>query len=197
MAKQNKVTIRGKTYDLDDAADIVSIQNALVPPNWPLKRPDAVRLFVSLQNMAALQFKRHFAANFKGLLKAALEEGEDSGSAKIAANFGFEIDVTAPQVAALTKLGLKYSVKHGTTGKPQTHDLTQGEFLDDDGSVVVSDADLDKEKKDAEEAEEKAKIEQAKLDAEAAAAGAGGDITAENQPGDAPAVDKPKRKRKK
>ena len=170
MAKKNQVTIRGKTYNLDDAADVVSIQNALVPENWKLRKADAVRLFVSLQNMAALQFKRHFAANFKGLLKAALEEGEDSGAAKIGAAYAFEIDVTAPQVAALTKLKMSYSVKHGTDGKPQTHDLTQGEFLDENDEVVLDASSLETEKAEAAAEEKKQKDAEAKAAKEEAKA---------------------------
>jgi hypothetical protein len=190
MSKKNQVTIRGKTYDLDDAADLVSIQNALVPDNWPIKKADAVRLFLSLQNMLALQLKRHLAANFKGLIKAAIEEGEEAGAAKIGASFAFEIDVTAPQVAALTKLKLSFSVKHGTEGKPQTHDLTQGEFLDDDLSVVFDVKSLEKEKDEKPApANEPPPIPADPL--------AGGDVTAENLPGDAPKVDKPRRGAKK
>src|SRR6266567_2646738 len=114
-----KFTIRGKTYDLADAADLVSIQNALVPDNWPGKKSDCVRLFLALQEMLALQIRRHFAANFKQLAKSAIEESEDGGSARIGSTFAFEIDLTSPLVAALTKLKMSFSVKHGTEGKPQ------------------------------------------------------------------------------
>lgn len=206
-----KVTIRGKVYNLDDTADLVSIQNALVPDNWHGKKADAVRLFISLQNMLGLQLKRHLAANFNGLMKAAIEEGEDSGAAKIGAAFRFEIDFTVAQVAAITKLGLGYSVKHGTEGKPQTHDLTQGEFLADDMSVVFDTHSIEKEKEEAQEAERAAKEATAKEKKDAKAKDAGtveqfppgdaaplpGDATPENTPGDAAAVDKPKRSRKK
>ncbi len=204
MAKQQKVTIRNKTYDLDDAADLVSIQNALVPENWPAKKAEGVRLFISLQNMLAKKFKQHFAANFKGLMKSAVEEGEDGGAARIGATFKFEIDVTVPQVAALSKNALNYSVKHGTEGKPQTHDLTQGEFLDEENDVILdthaieSDnaqiAEEEKAKLKAEEAADKSK-EKAAAEALPAAA-VGGDVTAENTPGDKPVDKKPRKKKK-
>lgn len=203
MAKKNKVTIRGKTYDLDDAADVVSIQNALVPDNWPIKKADCVRLFLSLQNMLALQLKRHLAANFKRIIKTALEEAEDNnGAAREAVSFGFEIDVTAPQVAAITKLKMSYSAKYSTEGKPQTHDLNQGEFLDDDMSVVFDVKSVETEKSDAAEEEKKKEAADKKSAIvekfpDAPDPVAGGDVTAENTPGDAPPVDKKPRRPKK
>lgn len=203
MPKQ-KVTIRNKVFDLDDAADLVSIQNALVPDNWPAKKAEAVRLFISLQNMLAKKFKQHFAANFKGLMKSAVEEGEDGGAARISATFKFEIDVTVPQVAALSKNALNYSVKHGTEGKPQTHDLTQGEFLDENDDVVLDthaleaeNAQIAEEEKAKLKAEAKAEKEKGKVEAfPPSAAGAGADVTPENTPGDKPVDKKPKRAKK-
>lgn len=133
-----KLTIRGKVYDLDDVSDVVSIQSALVPENWPIKKADAVRLFLSLQNMLALEFKRHLAANFKGIVKSAIEQGDEpGGTASTAVSFAFEINVTAPQVAAINKTKMSFSVRHSTEGKPKTHDLNQGEFLNDDLGVVL------------------------------------------------------------
>ena len=156
-----KFTIRGKTYDLADAADLVSIQNALVPDNWAGKKADGVRLFLALQEMGAHQLRRHLAANFKKIAQVALEEGADGGTAKIGLTFSLEVDFTSPMVAALTKIALGYSVRHGTTGKPMTHDLTQGELpgLESDMTAVLDTGSIDREKAEAKEAEEKAKRE--------------------------------------
>lgn len=139
MSKRT-VTIRGRTYNMDDAADLVSVQSVLIPDEWPGKRGDGVRLFNALQEMLALQLRRHFAANFKQLARAAIDEGSDGGAAKIGATFAFEVDFTSPMVAALTKLKMSFSVRHGTEGKPQTYDLTQGELpLEGDDMSVVFD----------------------------------------------------------
>lgn len=139
MSKRT-VTIRGRTYNMDDAADLVSVQSVLIPDEWPGKRGDGVRLFNALQEMLALQLRRHFAANFKQLARAAIDEGADGGAAKIGATFAFEVDFTSPMVAALTKLKMSFSVRHGTEGKPQTYDLTQGELpLEGDDMSVVFD----------------------------------------------------------
>lgn len=165
-----KFTIKGRTYDLSDAADLVSIQNALVPENWTGKKGDLVRLFLVLSDMAALQFRRHFAANFKKLAKAALEEQADGGSARIGTTFAIEIDLTSPMVAALTKIKMSFSTKTSTDGKPQTIDLTQDELPLDEGdmSEVLEPGGLDREKADAEEEEKKRKA--AEKDEKAAAA---------------------------
>lgn len=192
-----KFTIRGKTYDLADAADLVSIQNALVPDNWPGKKSDCVRLFLALQEMLALQIRRHFAANFKQLAKSAIEEAEDGGSARIGSTFAFEIDLTSPLVAALTKLKMSFSVKHGTEGKPQTFDLTQGELpLDgDDMSQVLNPRSLTDEGKK-EEKGDGASVEKFP-GGENPDPDAGGDVTAENTPGDAATAPKRGRGRPK
>lgn len=172
-----KFTIRGRTYNLEDAADLVSIQNVLAPENWPGKKGDAVRLFLALQEMLALQVRRHFAANFKTLAKTALEEGAEGGSARIGATFAFEVDFTSPLVAALTKIKMNFSVKHGTEGKPQTHDLTQGELpLDGDDMTPVFDT-----KK---LAEEKKADEPAPTGDTPPPSDTTGDVTPENTPGD-------------
>lgn len=136
--KSEKVTIRGKTYDLNEVSDLVSIQSALVPENWPTKKADGVRYFLSLQNMLALEFKRHLAANFKKIAKNAFEDGEEPGGVATAGvGFKFEVNFTVPQVVAIGKTGMSFSTTTKTEGKPKTHDLNQGEFLDDDLSVVL------------------------------------------------------------
>lgn len=185
-----KFTIRGRTYNLEDAADLVSIQNVLAPENWPGKKGDAVRLFLALQEMLALQVRRHFAANFKTLAKTALEEGAEGGSARIGATFAFEVDFTSPLVAALTKIKMNFSVKHGTEGKPQTHDLTQGELpLDGDDMTPVFDT-----KK---LAEEKKADEPAPTGDTPPPPDTTGDVTPENTPGDTPPPPPPRSRKGK
>ena len=132
-----KVTIKGKTYDLEDTADLVSIQNQLVPDNWKLSRAACVKLIIRLGVMLSFQFLRHWYANARMIIKAALEEGESGGKAEQTVAFTFKIDVTAPQVAAITALRMGGAMKFGTTGTPQTYDLTQVELpLDPDMGKV-------------------------------------------------------------
>ena len=193
---KKKFTIKGRTYDLEDAADLVSIQNALVPDNWPTKKADCVRLFLSSQEMLSLQLKRHLAANWKAICKAAQEnqEPDGGGRAELAIGFGFTLDQTAPMIAAISKIKMAFSVKHSTEGRPITHDLSQGEFLDEDMSVVFQTGGIEKEKAEAAAEEKKAK-EDAKIIA-LPAAGPDGEVTPESEPGDA-GVDKKPRSRKK
>jgi hypothetical protein len=186
----SKITIRGRVYDLNETPDLVSIQNALVPDNWPIKKSDGVRLFLSLQKMLALEFKRHLAANFKRILKTAVEEGEE-GTAEVPVSFSFSVNISAPQVATHGKTKMSYSAKYSTEGKPKTHDLNQGEFLDDDMGVVLDTRGFAKEAEEA--GKEKAEQE---LTGGAPAPGegpAGGDVNPENTPGDK----EEKKKRKK
>jgi hypothetical protein len=155
-----KVTIKGKVYDLADTADLVSIQNALVPDNWPGKKADGVRHFLAIQEMLGFQIKRYVAARYKNIAKAALEEGEEGGAAKMGVSFSFEIDFTSPLVAALTKMKLSFSVRNVLEGKPQTVDLTQSNFydkLDEDMGKVLDTGLVEREvaEADAEKADEK------------------------------------------
>lgn len=145
MKNSRKMTIRGRTYDLDDIGDLASIQSVLVPDNWTGRKADCVNLFLSMQNMLSLQLKRHLAANWKTIVKTAMEEGEDNNKAQVALGFTFTIDMTAPTVATIAAHKLSFSVKHETKGKPQTHDLSQGEFLDDDMNVVLDVKGFEKE----------------------------------------------------
>ncbi len=140
---KDKVTIRGRVYDLNDVADLASIQDVLVSDNWTGSKKDGVNLFLSLQNMVAFQLKRHFAANFKMVMKTAMEEAKSAeetgsdGKAQVTLGFSFTVDMTAPTVATLAAHKLSFSVKHETKGKAQTHDINQGEFLDDQMGVVL------------------------------------------------------------
>lgn len=188
----SKVTIRGRTYNLDDVDDLASIQAVLVSDNWPGKRSEGVRLFLSLQNMLSLQLKRHLAANFKSIMKAAFEEAEGDGKAAVAIAYNFTIDMTAPTVATIAAHKIGYSIKHGTTGKPMTHDLNQGEFLDNDMSVVFDVNGFAKENSapPAEEPPDDGKVVQL------AGQTPEGDVTAETVPGDTPPPAKKTRKKK-
>jgi hypothetical protein len=192
-----KFTIRGKTYDLDDAADLVSIQNALVPENWPGKRADGVRNFIATQEMLALQLRRHLAANFRIISKTAQEEVAEGGTGKVKVSFAFEIDQTSPMVVAITGLAMSFSVKHGTKGKPQTYDLTQGELpLEGEDMTSVFDTKTTESEADAKDDEEKKDDEKPatdKVEKFPGAANSEGDVTPETTPGDTP--EPPKRGR--
>lgn len=176
--KSQKVLLKGKVYDLADTADLVSIQNALVPDNWPGKKADGVRHFLAVSEMLSFQIKRYVAARYQKIAKAALEEGADGGAAKMGVTFGFEIDFTSPLVAALTKMKLSFSVRDVLEGKPQTVDLTQNDFFDkldeqDDMSKVLDPSSVERETEEAaaEAADKKADDKKAKAEAKKAAAG--------------------------
>lgn len=180
--KEQRVTIKGKTYNLADTADLVSIQNALVPDNWPGKKPDGVRHFLAIQEMLGFQIKRYVAARYKNIAKAALEEGEEGGAAKMGVSFSFEIDFTSPLVAALSKMKLSFSVRNVLEGKPQTVDLTQSDFyekLDEDMGKVLDVSSVERETEEDEAAKADAKAD-AKKEKAAAKADKGG--TAERFP---------------
>ncbi len=177
--KSQKVLIRGKVYDLADTADLVSIQNALVPDNWPGKKADGVRHFLAVSEMLSFQIKRYVAARYQKIAKAALEEGADGGAAKMGVTFGFEIDFTSPLVAALTKMKLSFSVRDVLEGKPQTVDLTQSNFYDkldegDDMGKVLDTSSVERETEEdaAAKADAKADAKKAKADAKGGKGGA-------------------------
>lgn len=175
--KEQRVTIKGKVYNLADTADLVSIQNALVPDNWPGKKPDGVRHFLAIQEMLGFQIKRYVAARYKSIAKAAIEEGEEGGAAKMGVSFTFEIDFTSPLVAALSKMKLSFSVRNVLEGKPQTVDLTQSDFydkLDEDMAKVLDVSSIERETEEDEAAKADAKADAKK--AAAAAKGNGGSV---------------------
>ena len=182
------VAIRGRNYDLNNPEDLASIQAVLVSDNWPATPSDGVHYFLSVSNMLGLQLKRHLAANFKAIMKAAIEEGEEAGQAQISIGFGFTLDFTAPTVATISAHKLGFSVKHETKGKPQTHDLAQGEFLDEDLGVVLDVAGFT--------AENTAEPKPDNVVPIANGTDAEGNVTAESQPGDAPAPEKKPRKKR-
>lgn len=186
-----KVTIRGRVYDLDDIADLKSIQAVLVPENWDAAPADCVRALLSYQNMLALQLKRHLAANWRMIAKTAMEErGEEGGTAQISIGFGFTLDLSAPTVATIVSHKLGFSVKHETKGKAQTHDINQGEFIDEDMNVVLDVKGFEKENATPEEKDDDNVVPMAMgQDSE-------GDVTPETAPGDTPPPAK-KRGRKK
>lgn len=162
MAKNsNKVVVGGKAVDLDKLDEVTAIQAQLLPPNWPVAKRDGVRLFLSLQEMAALEFKRHLAHNFKQILKTAFEQQADGEGARVPVSFSIELDFTAPNVAAFAKTKMSFSHKFSTEGKPKTHDIAQGDFYGDlsstlDGSLAAEQL-PDPEPKAPSETEEKPK----------------------------------------
>lgn len=143
--KNDKIHIRGRTYNLDDLSDLTSIQAVLVPDNWPTKKSEGVKHFISLRNMLCMQLSRHLAANFKIIAKTALEEGENGDPAQVNVGFGFTVDFTAPTVATISAHKLGFSMKHETKGKPVTHDVNQGEFLDVNMDVILDTKEFAKE----------------------------------------------------
>lgn len=178
--KSQKVTLKGKVYDLADTADLVSIQSQLVPENWPGKKADGVRHFLAVSEMLSFQIKRYVAARYQKIAKAALEEGADGGAAKMGVSFSFEIDFTSPLVAALSKMKLSFSVRDVLEGKPQTVDLTQNDFFDkldeqDDMSQVLDTSSVERETEEDAAAKADAKAD-AKKAKEAAKGGKAGTV---------------------
>lgn len=145
MATQKKVTVNGRPYDMDKLEDVASLQALLVPANFGAPKKDGVRLFLSLQNMTAVEWKRHLAHNFSKILATAQDQRDDNEPAVVSVAFSCEINLTALTVAAIGKPQMSFSRKFKTQGKPKTHDINQGEFLDDDLTVVLDVGALDKE----------------------------------------------------
>lgn len=144
MASKTKVTVGGKAVDMDKLDDVALLQATLLPDNWPIAKRDGVRLFLNLQEMLAHELKRHLAHNFKGMVKQALEQQVDNDGAEIPVGFSFELNFSALTVAALGKTKMSFSRKFSTEGKPKTHDINQGDFLDDLGAALDTES-LDSE----------------------------------------------------
>lgn len=150
MPKNIKVVIGGKSYDFDKIEEAAQLQSILLPVNWPIAKRDGVRLFLNQRDMLTHEFQRHFAANYKKMVRAALEQQEDGEGASIPVSFAFEVNFSALTVAAIGKTKMGGAQKFGTTGKPKSHDIAQGDFYAD-----ISDS-LDTAKLEAEsEPEEK------------------------------------------
>jgi hypothetical protein len=130
--KQQKVFIGGKLLDLADLNDAKYAQEKLIPDNWPIDKSEGVRLFVSTQNMLASEFKRHLAHHFKKICKRTQEEMADGEPARIKIAFSFEIDQSAPTVAAIGETAMSFSSKESSKGKAKTFDINQGEFFNED-----------------------------------------------------------------
>lgn len=140
-----KVTVGGKSVDLDKLDEVTALQATLVPDNWPIAKREGVKLFLTLQEMAALEFKRHLAFNFKSVLKTAMEQKAAGEEPTVAVSFSVDFNFTAPSVAGFGKTKMSFSQKFSTEGKPKTHDINQGEFLDNDLNVVLDTKSLAKE----------------------------------------------------
>lgn len=145
MSTRTVIKIGDREYDLSEIADVAQLQATLVPDNWPGNKADCVRLFLQTSELLAFQFKRHLAHNWLKLCKTARESADEGDPAKIKAGFNFELDQSAPLVAAITKCKMSFSATHSTESKPITRDITQGEFLGDDMSVILDTAALDRE----------------------------------------------------
>lgn len=136
MAKKNQVIVGGKPVDMDKLEELAQLQATLLPDNWPIAKRDGVRLFLNLQDMAAHEFKRHLAANFKKIVRAALEQQADGEGAEITVSFKLPMNFSALTVAALGETAMSGSQKFGTKGKAKTHDLNQGDFLENLDEVL-------------------------------------------------------------
>jgi hypothetical protein len=136
----NKVTIAGKAYNLDEIADLAKIKVQLVPEDWPGSASSCVRVFISLQEMLSFQLKRHLAYNWKKICHTAHEEANDGNPARVKLSFTFEVDQSAPTVAAIAAHALSFGVQHKTKGKPMTHDTAQGDFFEDFGDALDTEA---------------------------------------------------------
>lgn len=157
MPKNIKVVIGGKSYDFDKIEEAAQLQAILLPANWPIAKRDGVRLFLNQRDMLTHEFQRHFASNYKKLVRAALEQQEDGEGASIAVSFAFDVNFSALTVAAIDKTKMGGSQKFGTTGKAKSHDIAQGDFYAD-----ISES-LDTAKLAAESApEDKPKVEKPK-----------------------------------
>lgn len=145
MSTKSVIKIGDREYDMSEIADVAQLQATLVPDNWPGNKADCVRLFLQTSELLAFQFKRHLAHNWLKLCKTARESADEGDPAKIKAGFAFELDQSAPLVAAITKCKMSFSATHSTESKPITRDITQGEFLGDDMSVILDTKALDRE----------------------------------------------------
>lgn len=157
MPKSIKIVIAGKTYDFDKVEDVAQLQATLLPSHWPVAKRDGVRLFFNLRELLTHEFQRHFAANFKKVVRAALEQQADGEGAIVPLSFGFDVNLSALTVAAIGKTKMNGSQKFGTVGKPKSHDIAQGDFYADMSET------LDTAKLEAESApEEKPESDKAK-----------------------------------
>ena len=123
-----KITIGGREYDLSDVQDAVAVQGNLVPSNWPTSPAECVRLFTATAEMLSYQLKRHLGANWQKICKQTQDEIADNNPGRIKIAFNFELDQSAPSVAAIAGHSLNYGMQHKTKGKPMTYDINQGDF---------------------------------------------------------------------
>ena len=174
----NKILINGQNVDLDDVRRLRQrfFHALLIPPGWRGTKSDCVRLFIATQDMLSFDFRRLLAHNWKDIVEIALRQqarGVDQG-ARVSVSVSFELDHTAPTVAAITKMQLGFSEKFMTKVKPRTRDLAQDELpLEDQGVVIdagiAQEQAADQKKEDAENAakeKEKADHDKKKADAE-------------------------------
>lgn len=131
MPKAIKVVLNGKTYDYDKLEDVAQLQSILLPPDWPIAKRDGVRLFLNLREMLTHEFQRHFAANFKKVVRSALEQKDDGEDPIVALAFGFDVNLSALTLASIGKTKFGGSQKFSTTGSAKSHDINQGDFLAD------------------------------------------------------------------
>jgi hypothetical protein len=95
--------------------------------------------------MLAHQFKRHLAHNWKKLCRQTQEELAESNPGRVKVSFTFELDQSAPTVAAFTKIAMSFSRTEKTEGKAQSRDINQGDFFNEDLGDVLDTAKLETE----------------------------------------------------
>ena len=135
MNEQPKMNLRvvlgSREYNLGDPEDLRLASKILTPPNWPTAASDCVAVFAATVEMLQVQLKRHLAKNWPKICKQAQENlvEEEDGTVKV--SFGFELDQSVPNIATIGTNSLSFSLSHNTTGSPVSHDIAQGDWIED------------------------------------------------------------------
>jgi hypothetical protein len=135
-----KITVGGKSVDMDKLEEVAQLQATLLPDNWPIAKRDGVRLFLNTKEMLVQEFERHIAYNYKKIVGVALAQQASGDGAEVGVSFGFELNFSALTVAALGKTKMAFSQKFSSEGKPKTHDINQGDFFSDMGAALDTDS---------------------------------------------------------
>jgi hypothetical protein len=122
------VVIRGRLYDPADPEDRKQIVQTLVPEFWPGTPDNALDVYMATQEMLLGQFLKALAQNWHGICRVCHERGTDAKPAQTNVSFSFTIDQTAPLVAAIARIRMKYGISFSSVGGPQSHDISQGEL---------------------------------------------------------------------
>ena len=126
-----RVVLGSREYNLGDPEDALLASKILVPPNWPTAASDCVAVFVATVEMLQVQLKRHLAKNWPKICKQAQENLVEEEDGTVSLSFKFSLDQSAPNTATVGENSLSYSVSHKTTGRPVSHDIAQGDWIED------------------------------------------------------------------